>query len=195
MEIAVATGNEHKVEELRLALPGVSLRMPSDFGLAFEHEETEDSFLGNSLGKAMALWRAIRVPVLADDSGLCVDALGGRPGVMSARYGSSAGMPNLRSEARNALLIAEMGGKRERTCRFVCALSIVLGDDRFFAFQETCEGILLDSPRGAGGFGYDPIVFLPELERTVAELDAAEKNRVSHRGKAVARLRAVLADL
>lgn len=195
MELVVATGNAHKVEEIRLALPGVSVMAPGDLGIAFDHDEVEDSFVGNSLGKAMALRALAGRPVLADDSGLCVDALGGRPGVLSARYGSAPGSPPLSSEERNALLLGEMEGVADRACRFVCALSLVLGPDRFFVFQETCEGVLLEGPRGRGGFGYDPIVWLPELGLSVAELSPEEKNRVSHRGRAIARLRAVLKGL
>lgn len=195
MELVVATGNDHKVEEIRLALPGVTVMAPAELGVEFDHEEVENTFVGNSLGKALALRALLNVPVLADDSGLCVDALGGRPGVLSARYGSAPGSPPLSSEERNAMLLREMEGVARRSCRFVCALSLAIGPDRLFVFQETCEGELLSEPRGRGGFGYDPIVWLPELGMTVAELSAEEKNRVSHRGRAIARLRAVLEDL
>ena len=147
------------------------------------------------MGKAMALWHQLGRPILADDSGLCVDGLGGRPGVLSARYGSRVGGPVLESGMRNQLLLEEMHGKENRSCRFVCCLSLVLGPDRAFTIQETCEGQLLEAPRGNGGFGYDPVVFLPELGKSVAELSPAEKNLVSHRGKALQRLGALIADL
>lgn len=136
----------------------------------------------------------IQAPVLADDSGLCVDALDGRPGVLSARYGSSQSGRLLESAERNALLLAEMAGFADRTCRFVCCLSLVLGPARLYVIQETCEGELLLEARGHGGFGYDPVVFLPALGKSVAELGMDEKNQVSHRGRAIQRMAVLLAD-
>jgi len=195
MTLYVATNNAHKLEEIRSAMPGIDIRCPGDAGLDFDFPEDEDSFLGNSTGKALALWQLLGAPVLADDSGLCVDALDGRPGVLSARYGSRDGSPLLESNERNALLVDEMAGKADRRCRFVCCMSLVVSADRVFAVQETCEGLLLEKPRGAGGFGYDPIVFLPDLGRSVAELSPAEKNRVSHRGRAIVRMAAILESL
>lgn len=195
MTIYIATGNAHKLDEIRPALPGVDIRLPSDAGVDFDYEETAEDFVGNSIGKAMALWSAVGAPVLADDSGLCVDALGGRPGVLSARYGSPDGVTPLGAAERNRLLLGEMRGRRDRSCRFVCCMTLVLSRDRFFVVQETCEGVLLDEPRGSGGFGYDPVVLLPELGRSVAELSAEEKNRVSHRGRALSRVAALLGGL
>jgi len=195
MTIYLATNNNHKLEEVRLAMPGYDIRKPADAGIAFDFPEDADTFMGNSSGKALALWRLLGVPVLADDSGLCVDALGGRPGVLSARYGSRDGASPLESSERNALLLKEMQSQKERSCRFVCCMSLVISADRLFISQETCEGILLHAPRGEGGFGYDPLVFLPSLGRSVAELTAIEKNRVSHRGRAITRISAFLASL
>lgn len=193
MILYVASNNAHKLEEIRSAMPRFDIRTPGDAGIDFDFPEDADSFIGNSTGKALALWKLLGAPVLADDSGLCVDALGGRPGVLSARYGSADGTVPLASEERNALLLQEMRGRQDRACRFVCAMSLVLSSDRIFVVQETCEGVLLDAPQGAGGFGYDPVVFLPELGRSVAQLSAEEKNRVSHRGRAILRMTA-LAD-
>jgi XTP/dITP diphosphohydrolase len=176
-------------------LQGIDIRLPSDAGVGFDYEETASDFVGNSIGKAMALWRVVGAPVLADDSGLCVDALGGRPGVLSARYGSPDGVTPLGAAERNGLLLGEMRGRSDRACRFVCCMTLVLSRDRFFVIQETCEGMLLDEPRGSGGFGYDPVVLLPELGRSVAELSTEEKNRVSHRGRALARVSSLLGSL
>ncbi|OHD80204.1 MAG: non-canonical purine NTP pyrophosphatase [Spirochaetes bacterium RIFOXYC1_FULL_54_7] len=195
MTIFLASGNTHKLEEIHGVLPGVKVLTPADAGLIFDFEETGHTFLDNSMGKAIALWRQVGLPTLADDSGLCVDSLGGRPGVLSARYGSEEGSPLLESPKRNSRLLGEMSGMVNRSCRFVCCLSLVLGPDRAFSIQETCEGLLLEVPRGSGGFGYDPVVYLPELGKSVAELTPAEKNLVSHRGKALRRLRAIIADL
>jgi XTP/dITP diphosphohydrolase len=170
----------------------MSLWIPKDLGLDFDFPENGSSFLENALGKAMALHGMSGKACLADDSGLCVDALGGRPGVYSARYGAKEGDEPLQSPERNALLLREMEGQGLRTCRFICCLALVLSADRVFTIQESCEGILLERPRGEGGFGYDPIVFLPELGKSVAELSQEEKNRVSHRGKALMGLKALL---
>lgn len=191
MEILLATSNRHKLREFAGLLPGLSLAMPSDKGIAFSPEETGSSFLENALIKAESLFAAAGKPVLADDSGLCVDALEGAPGIHSARFGSGSGCPLSDSE-RNSLLLSMMKGKAERACRFVCCLVLYAGRGRFFSAQETLEGILLEEPRGEGGFGYDPIVLLPDLGKSVAELSAEEKNRASHRGKAARAIRALL---
>ena len=182
MKILLATSNKHKLEEFAALFPGVSLAIPAELGIPFAPEETGSSFFENAFLKAEALFGASGQPVLADDSGLCVDALGGQPGVHSARFGSEGGIA-LSDAERNALLLSRMKGEKNRTCRFVCCLVLYLGAGRFFAAQETLEGLLLDAPRGEAGFGYDPIVFLPDLGKSVAELSAEEKNRVSHRGK------------
>ena len=132
-------------------------------------------------------------PVIADDSGLCVDALGGRPGIHSARYGGD-GSHKLADRDRNALLLGELGDRPNRSARFVCAMALLFAGDRFFLVQETLEGELIATERGQGGFGYDPILFIPSLGRTVAELSGEEKNRISHRGKAGRALAALLAE-
>ncbi|MBN2873542.1 MAG: non-canonical purine NTP pyrophosphatase [Spirochaetales bacterium] len=195
MTLYVASNNAHKLDEIRAAMPGFDLRRPADAGIDFDFPEDAETFIGNSTGKALALWRLLGVPVLADDSGLCVDALDGRPGVLSARYGARPGESPLDSATRNELLLAEMRGRADRACRFVCCMSLVMSTDRLFVVQETCEGTLLESPRGEGGFGYDPIVYLPTTSCSVAELDAAAKNRVSHRGRAIARIVSILEDM
>jgi XTP/dITP diphosphohydrolase len=126
----------------------------------------------------------LRGPVLADDSGLCVDALGGRPGIYSARY--APGAPG----ERNLLLLEELAALPAgtgRSARFVCAMVLLLDRERFYMAQETLEGEIVSGPeavRGSGGFGYDPIMYIPALDKTVAELSEEEKNRLSHRAKA-----------
>jgi XTP/dITP diphosphohydrolase len=205
MTIWLASGNVHKQKELAAILAGHSILIPADAipacaGMAdFEPDETGSSFMENALIKARALYahpafpRLEAGPVLADDSGLCVDALDGRPGIFSARYGSVGGK-KIGAPERNAMLLEEVnaalaGGKagKSRSCRFVCAMVLLYSPFRFYAVQETLEGELVPdskSVRGSGGFGYDPIVFLPEFGRTVAELSEKEKNSASHRGKA-----------
>ena len=191
MVIWFATGNEHKRGELAAMLGGVELRTPQEAGIDFQPDESGGTFLENALIKARALYSLVREPVIADDSGLCVDALGGRPGVHSARYGAEGGRL-LDAAERNERLLREMGDEPNRDARFVCAMALVTGENRFFAAQETLEGKLLRQQRGAGGFGYDPILYLPSQGRTVAELPADVKNSISHRAKAAAALRAYL---
>ena len=202
MIVWLATGNIHKKKELAKILSdamlpettAVDLKIPSEEGIAFDIEETGNSFLENAFIKARGLYRLLgeRYPgdchtVIADDSGICVDALDGRPGIFSARYGSTTS-EKISDSQRNALLLEEMWGNlNHREARFVCAMVLYLGPDHFYAAQETLEGELvlnMQCAKGTGGFGYDPIFFIPELGRTVAELSDKEKNRLSHRGKA-----------
>jgi len=219
MTLWFATGNAHKKAELAAILASHGCRhrllIPKDAGLSFGPDETESTFHGNALLKAKALYDLLLElrpplfaegdPVIADDSGICVDALGGRPGVYSARYAGAgkleAGTPGqkkLGDGERNALLLAELGAAPERTARFVCAMALVFGPDRFCVFQETFEGEIVKSPElaaGSGGFGYDPVLFIPSFGRTVAELTEDEKNAASHRGKAGMRAARILKGL
>jgi len=203
MEILVATFNRHKIDELLPLLPGYSLLSPSNLGIGdFDIDENGSDYFQNALIKARALRaraggdrderHAAPLPVLADDSGLSVRALDGAPGIRSARYGAKDGGAKLSTPERNALLLSEMEGVEDRTCAFYCCLVFLYGDDRFVAVQETCPGLLARFPRGGGGFGYDPIVYLPELGKTVAELEPEEKAAVSHRGKAALAMRLAL---
>jgi XTP/dITP diphosphohydrolase len=212
MTIWFATGNTHKKSELAAILADHRILIPSDAGLDFDPEETGATFLENALIKARSLYHLVSEtglpdkgrpgPVIADDSGLCVDALDGRPGIYSARYGSggargidcggsadgnSVGGKKLNDAERNALLLRELGDNPKRSARFICAMVLLFSEDRFLVVQETLEGEIIKragDERGNGGFGYDPILWLPELGRTVAELSGEEKNRLSHRGKA-----------
>ena len=195
MEILVATGNAHKLGELSPLFPGHILKAPDSVGIRdFEVVEDGSSFLDNALIKARALYLMTGRPSLADDSGLTVRALGGAPGIYSARYGSEDGR-KLEAAERNALLLANTEGFADRACAFVCCLVLILSESRFFVAQETCEGELLRAPRGEGGFGYDPLVYLPAQKKSVAELSTSEKNSLSHRGKAAARMARLISDL
>lgn len=191
MKILVATSNRHKKDELAALFQGASLSTPEEEGIPFSVEEDGSSFFENALIKARALFEAAGCPSLADDSGLCVDALNGGPGIYSARFGSEGGKL-LSSFERNELLLAKMSGEANRKCRFVSCIVLYAGPMRFFCAQETLEGLLLEKPRGEGGFGYDPIVFLPDFGKSVAELSIDEKNKVSHRGKAARAIKAML---
>jgi len=166
MKIWFATNNAHKKAELE-AILNTSLKIPSDDGLDFNPEETGMTFCENALLKARELKKLLKEngPVIADDSGLCVDALGGRPGVFSARYGDEGGR-KLSSYDKNILLLEELKDSEKRTARFVCAMALLFENDRFFIVQETLKGEIVkgrESLRGEGGFGYDPVFLIPEL--------------------------------
>ena len=183
MHIYLASGNRHKQEEFAAILEGHHISLPADAGILFDPEETGTTFLENALLKARVLYESVKCPVIADDSGLCIDALGGKPGIYSARYGMKDNV-QLKAEERNQLVLQQMKGIENRSCRFVCCIAVMLDAHRFFTVQETCEGVIAASERGKHGFGYDPIVYLPKIGKTVAELTAQEKNELSHRGKA-----------
>ncbi|EAX47764.1 non-canonical purine NTP pyrophosphatase, rdgB/HAM1 family [Thermosinus carboxydivorans Nor1] len=193
-EIVVATRNAGKVAEITAALADlpVTLRSLRDFGAVPDAVEDGDTFEANAVLKAKHYARYTGMACLADDSGLEVDALGGAPGVFSARYaGEGAG-----DAANNAKLLRELAGvpAHRRSARFRCVLAFLDEDGTLLVTEGTCEGIILEQPRGTGGFGYDPLLYLPELGKTVAELTIAEKNAVSHRGKALRQMAAMLAE-
>jgi len=192
MELLVATNNLHKLEELKPLFAGHELLRSADAGIRdFNPEESGGTFFENALIKAEALYSLAGRPVIANDSGLCVEALGGRPGIESARYGAQNG-GLLSAAEKNRLLLAELENVKDRRCAFVCCLVLYYGPQRFLCVQETLEGEIGMAPRGDQGFGYDPIVYLPERAKTVAELSQEEKNRISHRGKAAQKMAAML---
>lgn len=184
MELLLATNNLHKKEELSSILSGHTLLLPRDLGLSFEHEETGSTFYENSLGKARTLFQAVRRPVIADDSGLCVSALGGKPGLYTARFGGEG----LSAEERNRYLLDLLKESDDRRAYFVCCMVLFRGGDRISSVQEIMAGEIAREPSGGGGFGYDPVFFLPEYGKTAAQLPEDEKNRISHRGRAAAGL-------
>lgn len=177
----LATRNTGKLIELVPYLPELALSLPDQ---PLDVEETAATFEGNARLKAEALRDATGMAALADDSGLCVDALDGRPGVRSARYAESA-------EARNAKLLAELEGlpPERRTARFVCVLALAMPDRTALVARGELPGVIAQTPAGNGGFGYDPIFYLPDRKLTLAELPASEKARLSHRARAIAALR------
>ena len=179
-------------------LPQLEILLPADVGLkAWNHEEVQETFWGNSLGKARSLFdeNSSGLPVLADDSGICVSALGGSPGVFSARFGETEFGRSLSDQEKNVLLLKKMEGIVERQASFVCCLTLVISSERFFSVQESWTGVIAEEPRGKNGFGYDPIFYLPDRGRVSAELDPEEKNKISHRGRAVHRISVLLDDL
>ncbi len=188
--LVLASNNAKKLKELQalLAPTGVELIAQGSLGIA-EAEEPHLTFIENALAKARHAARASGLPALADDSGLCVDALGGAPGVLSARYATLFGQPKSDAD-NNRVLLEQMADHADRRARFVCALVAVRHPDDpepLIAFGRW-QGELLRDYRGAGGFGYDPLMFIPAFGQTVAELPAEVKNQHSHRALAAADL-------
>jgi XTP/dITP diphosphohydrolase len=199
----MATHNQGKAREMARLLDGFTIKTLADFGITEEPEETGTTFLENARIKARAAMEATGLPALADDSGLCVDALDGAPGVYSKIYG---GLTNLTEQI--ALLLRQMEGETNRRAAFVCRLVLLYPDGREILAEGRCEGEILDAPRGDKGFGYDP-VFAPYLTESgcdacpapqsnpdnrsgprpsMAELEPEEKDAVSHRGRALSAL-------
>ena len=185
--LVLASGNPGKRSEIQALLAPLHIRVVTQVELGItEADELHDSFLENALAKARHACFATRLPALADDSGICVDALGGAPGVQSARY---AGEP--RSDQRNnQKLLAELASHEDRRAHYVCVLVLMRGpgDTQPLIAEARWHGEIARAPRGSGGFGYDPLFYLKDLGRTAAELAAEEKNRISHRGQALAKL-------
>ena len=185
MKVILASKNAHKLEELSAILGqlGFEIALESEYGLDIEVEETGTTFEENSLLKAEAVMKASGLPVLADDSGLMVDALGGAPGVYSARYGHKS------SDAeRTAYLLENMIDVPDeaRTAKFVCVITCLWPDGRKIVARGECPGRILHEVHGSNGFGYDPVFFVPEKGKTFAELLPGEKNAISHRARALA---------
>lgn len=194
MEIILASGNRHKLLELKEILKEHTLLLPEEIGIDFDFEETGSSFLENSQGKAFELFNKVNRPVLADDSGLNVTALKGEPGIYSARYGSVEGV-ELEAPVRNRYLLEKLKDKKDLSAEFICCMTLVLDTNRFFVVQESFKGEITRESSGINGFGYDPIFFLSEYGKTVAELPEQLKNRISHRGKAGYRIATLLKEL
>lgn len=186
---ALATGNSHKLEEFSRAL-GEQIVPPSRYGLVMDVEETGTTFEDNALIKARWLAQKSGVPSLADDSGLEVDALDGAPGVYSARFGGAG----LDDRGRRLLLLEKLKDvpPAKRTARFVCVLALCEPGGREHTFRGECEGSILFEERGQGGFGYDPVFLFPPAGLSFAEMSARAKDEVSHRGRAIQKLREFL---
>jgi XTP/dITP diphosphohydrolase len=190
--LVVATRNRAKARELVVLLDGlgIELRDLAAYPSVAEIDETHDSYLANAAAKAVAAAQSTNLPALGEDSGLEVDALGGRPGVRSARFAGNAA-----SDADNvAHLLARLRETEAplRTARLRCVLVAVRPDGTGLFAEGICEGTISIAPSGSGGFGYDPVFYYPPLERTFAEIDAGTKNGISHRASACARLRPFL---
>lgn len=182
MKLVLASQNQKKLKEMReiLSQLGVEVCLQSEAGVNVDVEETGTTFEENSLLKARAVMEASGMPAIADDSGLCVDALGGAPGVYSARYGGEG----LDDVGRYRLLLENMKGM-PRAAKFVSVITCCFPNGDVITARGECPGTIAFAPMGEGGFGYDPIFFIPGLKKTFAQLTAEEKNAISHRGKAL----------
>ncbi|MCI8870810.1 MAG: XTP/dITP diphosphatase [Lawsonibacter sp.] len=183
MKLVLASKNQKKLAEMNEILSGLGVEVCSEAeaGVDLEVEETGTTFEENSLLKARAVMEASGLPAIADDSGLCVDALGGAPGVYSARYGGEG----LDDPGRTRLLLENMRGQTPRTCRFVSVITCCFPNGDVLSARGECEGTVAYAPVGENGFGYDPVFFVPELKKTFAQLSPQEKNARSHRGRAL----------
>ena len=183
MKLVLASKNAHKLVEMKdiLSQLGMEVVLESDVGVDVDVEETGATFEENAYLKAHAVMEASGLPAIADDSGLCVDALNGAPGVYSARYGG----PGLDDAGRYKLLLENMRGQLDRRCKFVSAICCCFPNGDRVEARGECAGTLAYAPKGADGFGYDPIFFVPGLKKTFAELSPEEKNAISHRGNAL----------
>lgn len=189
MPLLIATGNAGKLAEFRRLLPDIEIISPSEIGLSsFDVEESGTTFRENALLKAQAFADASGCIAVADDSGLEVDALGGAPGVHSARFGG----PDLDDAGRCRLLLQQLESvsPSRRSARFRCHLMACPPDgDPLVEGQGSCEGLITTTPAGTGGFGYDPVFWVNELDRTMAQISSTQKNQISHRGQAIEALR------
>ena len=196
-KLVLASSNPGKLAEIRALLVTLEIEVVSqgDLGIA-DAEEPHHTFLENALAKARHASQASGLPVLADDSGICVDALGGAPGVNSAFYAGTQGSRAERDARNNARLLVALAREPARAAHYTCVMVLVRAadDPEPLVAEESWHGLIIDMPRGSGGFGYDPLFLLPDRGKTAAELEPAEKNRISHRGRALQRLLELLRE-
>lgn len=183
-ELVLASGNKGKIAEFQRLMEGLEVQVHSmkEYPQIGEIVEDGSTFAENALIKARTVCKATGLAALADDSGLMVDALNGEPGIYSARYAGE----DHNDAANNAKLLRQMEAvaDADRTARFFCAIALVLPDGREYTVEGTCPGVILRELQGEGGFGYDPLFYIPDLDKTFAQLSMEEKNRISHRGNA-----------
>lgn len=184
--LVVATGNAHKLREIAEIFTDYEVVSQKQMGFDEDVEETGTTFAENALIKARAACKALGLPVLADDSGICVGALGGKPGIYSARYCGVHGD----DKGNRRLLLKNLEGVKERKAHFNCAVALVYPDGRETVVEGKTHGSILLAEEGDGGFGYDPIFFSEDLQKSFGVATAEEKNAVSHRFRALQALRA-----
>ncbi|MFC3883124.1 XTP/dITP diphosphatase [Bacillus songklensis] len=194
-EVIIATKNPGKVKEFEALFSPKGIRVKSvlDFPEAIDVEETGMTFQENAILKAEAIAKQFNKMVIADDSGLCIDALNGEPGVYSARYAGS----EKSDEANMKKVLENMQGipLPERTAHFHCALAIAVPGHETIVVEGTCEGLITEEKQGTHGFGYDPIFYVPSLKKTMAQLEKEEKNKISHRANALKQLGPIIDEM
>lgn len=182
--IVLATKNKDKLKEFKSLFPEYNFLSLQEFAPEEEIVENGSSFIENATIKAKTIALKYHVTALADDSGLEVEALNGAPGIYSARYAVAHN-----DQANNALLIQHLKGVKNRKARYVCAICLYHSDGQSLTVLETCDGVILEEPRGHNGFGYDPYFYMEDYQKTFAEMSLEEKNKVSHRSKALRKLK------
>ena len=182
-KFVLASHNPGKIKEMSaiLAQFGVEVVSPKELGITVDVEETGTTFAENAMLKAKTICAAAGLPAIADDSGLCVDALNGGPGVYSARYGGEG----LDDKGRYTLLLNSLRGQTTRAAHFACAIACAFPNGDTLTAEGRCDGTIAFAPMGEGGFGYDPVFFVPEKAKTFGQLTAEEKSAISHRGRAL----------
>jgi len=189
-KLFVATANAGKLREIRDLLKGIEVFGLRDLPFDIDIEEDGETFRANAFKKADVLMKRLGVPVLSDDSGLVVDALGGRPGVYSARFAGE----NASDEENTKKLLSELCdvADKDRSARFVCVMCLAMPDGTVHYAEGESDGVILRTPRGENGFGYDPVFYVPEFDKTFSELTLEEKNTISHRARALAKMRKII---
>lgn len=186
MKIIVASSNKGKLKEFRELFPNIEFISLLDLKYDKDIVENGISFKENAYIKAKTIYDEFKLPTIADDSGISCEALLGAPGIYSKRFSGGD------DEDNNRLLLEKMHDKEDKTCYYTCAICLILGDDKIYMIEEKCYGKITEDRRGTNGFGYDPYFYLPSYGKTMAELPLEEKNKISHRGKALSKLKDVL---
>ena len=185
-KLVIASSNQGKIKEFKEILEpfGYEVIGLEDLDVHIEIEETGTTFAENAIIKAQTVTDTLHIPAIADDSGIEIDAMNKEPGIHSARWMGY----DTSYDIKNQAIIDFLEDKKDRTCRYVCAIALTRPDEEPIVFEDTVEGTVAFEPKGKNGFGYDPIVFYPPYNKTMAEMDADEKNEISHRGKATKKL-------
>ncbi len=184
-KIFLATGNKKKIKEISEILKGYEILSINDGYTIPDVVEDRDTFEGNSQKKALEIAKAVGMPVIADDSGLCVEALGGAPGIYSARYSGE----DATDKTNNLKLIQELKGKEDKSAKFVCVITLAKPNGEYYSFRGEVEGVIVEKPGGTDGFGYDPHFYIEKYGKTFAEIPEIKKE-ISHRAKALKKLEA-----
>ncbi|MDD2370656.1 MAG: RdgB/HAM1 family non-canonical purine NTP pyrophosphatase [Firmicutes bacterium] len=181
MKILLATYNNHKLHEFKTLVGNANIELISlsDVGFTEEIIENGNSFIENALIKAETIYNIYKIPTLADDSGICIDALDGEPGIHSARFAGE----ETKAQEKNKIIIDLLKGKVDRNAHYTCALAFVSNNEKF-VIEKYCHGTIIEKEIGVNGFGYDPIFYLEKFNKTLGEISLKEKNLISHRGQA-----------